>query len=79
VADAEKNTAKLITTYKDLHALSLKLHEQLKPLAEAKDVPAVPDLDETLIEAIESPETAGKPKDKDKDKDKDKAKNKAKK
>lgn len=81
VAEAQKNTAKLITQHRELHALTLKLHEQLKSL-EAKDVSAVPDLDDTLLEAIESPDAEGKKtngKSNGKDKDKDKAKHKGKK
>lgn len=80
VDEAQKNTAKLVTQHRDLHALALKLHEQLTSL-EAKDVPAVPDLDDTLLEAIESPDAEGKSNGKSngKDKDKDKAKHKAKK
>lgn len=78
VAETQKNTAKLVTQHRDLHALCLKLQEQLKPLVEAKELPKVPDLDDDLIEAIESPDGEGK-NGKDKDKDKTKAKGKAKK
>lgn len=78
VAETQKNTVKLISQHRDLHAVAAKLHEQLKSL-EAKDVPAVPDLDDTLIESIESPDAEGKANGKDKDKGKDKNKHKGKK
>jgi colicin import membrane protein len=45
---------KLITQYRELHELTVKVRDQLKPLvAEEKDVPAVPELDTKLIETIE--------------------------
>lgn len=54
--DVKKSSGKLVAKYKDLHALAVTLQEQLKPLAaDAKDVPAVPDLDTELIESIEDP------------------------
>ena len=59
-----ENSAKLITQYRDVHALSVKLEEQLKAL-EAKDVPAVPALDDDLIQAIENPDAKPDPKAKD--------------
>jgi chromosome segregation ATPase len=55
-ADALRNGATLASRYRDLHALSLKLHEQLQPLVEdAKSMPEVPELDTNLLEAIEQP------------------------
>jgi hypothetical protein len=46
----------LVSRYRDLHALSLKLHEQLQPLVEdAKSLPEIPELDTKLLEAIEQP------------------------
>ena len=40
-ADVLRNGATLVSRYRDLHALSLKLHEQLQPLVEdAKSLPA---------------------------------------
>jgi hypothetical protein len=43
-----------VTQYRDLHALCATLHEQLKPLvADAKDLPALVELDAKLIENIE--------------------------
>ena len=40
--------------YRDLRALSLKLHEQLQSLVEdAKSLPEIPELDTDLLEAIE--------------------------
>lgn len=74
VAETQKNTGKLIAQHRDLHALCLKLHEQLKPLVEAKDLPSVPDLDDDLIESIESPDAEGKEKGKNKEKSKGKGK-----
>ena len=54
--EVKKSSGKLVEKYKDLHALAAKLQEQLKPLvADAKDVPAVPDLDTELVESIEDP------------------------
>ncbi len=56
LADVLRNGATLVTRYRDLHALSLKLQEQLKPLVEdAKSLPAIPELDTNLLEAIEQP------------------------
>jgi colicin import membrane protein len=55
-ADVLRNGTTLVGRYRDLHALSLKLHEQLQPLVEdAKSLPVVPELDTTLLEAIEPP------------------------
>ena len=56
MADVQRNAAKLIGQHRELHALSLKLHEQLKPLlAEGTEAPTVPELDTKLIEEIENP------------------------
>jgi colicin import membrane protein len=56
-ADVLRNGATLVGRYRDLHALSLKLHEQLQPLVEdAKGLPAIPELDTNLLEAIQQPE-----------------------
>jgi chromosome segregation ATPase len=55
-ADVLRNGATLAGRYRDLHALSLKLREQLRPLAEdAKCLPTIPELDPNLLEAIEQP------------------------
>lgn len=63
LADVQRNGATLVGRYRDLHALSLKLREQLEPLVEdAKSVPAVPELDSTLLEAIEQPASDKNPK-----------------
>jgi len=53
LADTQTNTDKLVTQYRDLHAATTKLHEQLKPLVDAKDLPALPALDDKLLEGIE--------------------------
>jgi colicin import membrane protein len=53
LADLQASTTKLVTQYKDLHAVTTKLHEQLKPLVDEKDLPALPALDDKLLEAIE--------------------------
>jgi len=46
----------LVSRYRDLHALSLKLHEQLQPLVEdAKSLAELPELDTKLLQAIEQP------------------------
>jgi chromosome segregation ATPase len=56
LADVLRNGATLVSRYRDLHALSLKLHEQLQPLVEdAKSLPEIPELDTKLLEAIEPP------------------------
>jgi colicin import membrane protein len=55
-ADVLRNGTTLATRYRELHALSLQLHEQLQPLvADAKSLPAIPVLDASLLEAIEQP------------------------
>jgi chromosome segregation ATPase len=54
LADARRNSATLATRYRDLHALSLTLREQLQALAaDAKSLPEIPQLDTKLLEAIE--------------------------
>ena len=56
-ADLLRNGATLAERYRDLHALSLKLHEQLQPLVgDATSLPAIPELDATVLAAIEQPE-----------------------
>ena len=51
-----RDGATLVNRYRDLRALSLKLHEQLQPLVEdAKSLPEIPELDTDLLEAIEQP------------------------
>ena len=55
-ADVLRNGATLVSRYRDLRALALKLHEQLQPLVEdAKSLPEIPELDTDLLEAIEQP------------------------
>ncbi len=55
-ADVLRNGATLVSRYRDLRALSLKLLEQLQPLVEdAKSLPEIPELDTGLLEAIEQP------------------------
>ncbi len=49
------NAKKLAASYKDLHALSAKIHELLKP-AEAK-AHVIPELDEKLLEEIDEANT----------------------
>jgi hypothetical protein len=54
LADALRNGATLATRYRDLHALSLTLREQLQALAaDAKNLPEIPELDTKLLEAVE--------------------------
>ncbi|WP_157071786.1 hypothetical protein [Steroidobacter denitrificans] len=49
-----KDSAKLLQGYRDLHAACTTIHEQLKPLvADAKDLPALPEFDTKLVEGIE--------------------------
>jgi chromosome segregation ATPase len=55
-ADVLRNGTTLVSRYRDLRTLSLKLHEQLQPLVEdAKSLPEIPELDTKLLEAIEQP------------------------
>jgi colicin import membrane protein len=65
LADATASTEKLVTRYRDLHESATKLREQLEPLA--KDVAALPTLDDDLLEEIANP---GAKKDKDSKNDK---------
>ena len=54
--DLLRHGTTLVSRYRDLHALSLKLHEQLQPLVEdATSLPAIAELDAKLLEAIEQP------------------------
>ena len=56
LAEVSSSSTTLVSRYRDLHALSLKLHEQLKPLVEdATNLPELPELDTKLLEAIEQP------------------------
>lgn len=56
LADALRNGVTLASRYRDLHALTLKLHEQFQPLVEdATSLPAIPELDANLLAAIEPP------------------------
>ena len=56
LADVQRNCTTLVSHYRDLHALSLRLHEQLRPLVEdAKSLPEIPELNTNLLEAIEQP------------------------
>ncbi len=56
LADVLRNAATLVNRYRDLHALSLKLHEQVQPLVEdARSLLEIPALDTNLLEAIEQP------------------------
>jgi hypothetical protein len=54
LADALRNSATLVTRYRDLHALSLTLRERLQALAaDATSLPEIPELDTKLLEAVE--------------------------
>jgi colicin import membrane protein len=56
LADVLRNGAALESRYRDQHALSLKLHEQLQPLVEdAKSLPEIPELDTSPLEPSEQP------------------------
>jgi colicin import membrane protein len=51
-SETKDKNEKLATQYRDTHALSVTLLEKLKPLvaeADAKDLPAVPELDKKLL------------------------------
>jgi chromosome segregation ATPase len=59
--DVLRNGATLASRYRDLHALTLQLVEQLKPLvADAKTLPVIADMDKDLLEAIEQPDAKSK-------------------
>lgn len=69
LTDVQQNSQKLVTQYRELHAQCVTLHEQLKPLvADAKDLPALAELDSKLLEDIEK----GPSKENDKASSKDK-------
>jgi colicin import membrane protein len=56
LADLQRNSETLVGRYRELHTLTLELHQKLGPLVEdAKGLPEVPALDEKLLEAIEKP------------------------
>lgn len=58
----DKN-AKLVTAYTETHALATKLHEQLKPLlTHEKELPALPELDNSLVEEAAAEPAKGKKK-----------------
>jgi colicin import membrane protein len=59
-----ENSGKLAKRFRELHEAATKLHEIAKPHAEAKELPAVPLVDEDLLEAVENPDA--KPEDKKK-------------
>jgi hypothetical protein len=55
-ADMLRNRETLVSRYRDLHAMTLKLHERLQPLvADAKSLPEVRELDTALLKATEQP------------------------
>jgi predicted nucleic acid-binding Zn-ribbon protein len=59
--DVLRNGATLASRYRDLHALTLQLVEQLKPLVtDAKTLPVIADMDKDLLEAIEQPDAKSK-------------------
>jgi colicin import membrane protein len=65
VKDSRENGGKLATRYRELHATSQKLHEQLKSLVtDEKDQPAaLPEFEEKLLAAMEDSDEAGRRKD----------------
>lgn len=59
LADLQRHGESLVGRYRELHAVSEKVHEQLRPLVEdPKSLPEVPPLDTKLLEAIEQPADA---------------------
>jgi chromosome segregation ATPase len=59
LAELQKNVATLAQSHRDLHALATSLREKLQPLVEdAGSLPQVPELDEKLLEAGETPADA---------------------
>ena len=56
LADVVRDGATLVSRYRDLHALSLKLREQFPSLVEdPKSRPEIPKLDTSRLDAIEQP------------------------
>lgn len=62
--EGQEKTTKLITAYRDTHALSAKLHEQLKPLVKAEELPPLSELDKVLVGDAEPEAETGKGKNK---------------
>jgi len=61
LSELHENATKLGTVYSELHGFVTKLHEQLKPLvADASEVPTLPELDSKLLESIEQTKTKPK-------------------
>ena len=61
LSELHDNATKLGTMYSELHALTTKLHEQLKPLLKDDEtLPALPELDSKLLETIEQTKTKPK-------------------
>mgnify|MGYP001162868687 CR=1 FL=1 len=60
-----ENSGKLVKKFRELHETATNLHELAKPhVAEAKELPSMPMIDDDLLEAIENPDA--KPEDKKK-------------
>lgn len=61
LAEVQEKGVKLAAQYRDMHALCVTLHEQLKPLvADAKDLPVLPELDNELLEGVEQAKSKSK-------------------
>ena len=60
VAELKKNTTTLVKQYRDLHELSVKLRDEAKEAAPEAKLSDVPELDTTLLEAIEQDEESKK-------------------
>ncbi len=60
LSEAKKNSTSLVTQYRDLHALTVKLRDQANEVAADLKLPDVPELDTKLIEAIEQDESDSK-------------------
>jgi hypothetical protein len=69
IAELERDTQKLITQMRNSHELMTKLHEQLKPLIDSKELPSIPELDTKLLESLEQTDAKGK-KDKEREREK---------
>ena len=60
-AEVAKGSSRLATSYKEVHELATKLHEQLKESgADAKKLPKLPEIDKKMLEEIEQLGTNGK-------------------
>ncbi|MES1190482.1 MAG: hypothetical protein ABUS47_05305 [Steroidobacter sp.] len=61
LSELHENATKLSTVYSELHTVATQLHDKLKPLlTDESQLPALPQLDSKLLEAIEQTKTKPK-------------------